>query len=121
MTFLGRVLELQSQKVLRRKLDDDVVERLGRCLRAAADGPFFTDQELADLFRRSRESMRIIAGMWPRLNLAAPDVLDVLERVVAALVERADDERAWEEWIGASPTQLEAAVEIFRRVSEGEV
>ena len=122
MTFLGRVLELQSQKVLRRKLDEDVIERLGRSLHAAAAGPFFTDQELADLFRRSRESMQIVAGMWPRLNLAAPDVLDVVDRVVTALIERASAHGdAWHEWIGAEPTQLEAAVEVFRRVSEGEV
>jgi hypothetical protein len=122
MAFLGRVLEFQSQKVLLRKLDDDVVDRLGHCLRAAAEGPFFTDQELADLFRRSRESMAVIAGMWPKMNLAAPDVLDLLDRLVRALGERAaGDEAAWQEWIGASPTQLDAALEVFRRVSEGEV
>ena len=49
MTFLGRVLEFRSEKVLRRKLDDDVVALLGRCLTAAARGPFFTDPELGDL------------------------------------------------------------------------
>jgi hypothetical protein len=122
MSFLGRVLEYQSQKVLLRKLDDDVVERLGRSLRAAAEGPFFSDRELGDLFRRSRESMQIIAGMWPRMNLAAPDVLDLLDRVVGALVQRHDGgDAAWAEWVDASPTQLEAALEVFRRVSEGEV
>ncbi len=122
MTFLGRVLELQSEKVLRRKLDQDVVDRLGRCLKAAASGPFFTDQELADLFRRSRETMHIVASMWPRLNLAAPEVLDVLERVVTALIERAQThENPWQEWIGSTATQLEAALDVFRRVSAGEV
>lgn len=122
MAFLGRVLELQSQKVLLRKLDDDIVDRLGRCLRAAAEGPFFTDDELAGLFRRSRKSMAVIAGMWPRMNLAAPDVLDLLDRLVRALLERADrDEGAWDEWIDASPEQLQAALEVFRRVSEGDV
>ncbi|MGD2046231.1 MAG: hypothetical protein PVJ80_07555 [Gemmatimonadota bacterium] len=122
MSFLGRVLEYQSQKVLLRKLDDDVVDRLGHCLTAAAEGPFFTDAELGDLFRRSRESMRIVAGMWPRMNLAAPELLDLLERLIPALVERAPaNEGSWSEWVDASPTQLEAAVEVFRRVSEGEV
>jgi hypothetical protein len=122
MTFLGRVLEFRSEKVLLRKLDDDVVERLGRCLTAAARGPFFDDSELADLFRRSRESMSVVAGMWPRLNLAAPDVLDLLEQVVAALLDRGDPgSEVWAEWIGAKPVQLEAALEVFRRVSAGEV
>ena len=45
----------------------------------------FTDDELANLFRRSRESLSVVAGMWPKLNLAAPDVLDLLERIVEAL------------------------------------
>lgn len=122
MTFLGRVLEFRSEKVLRRKLDDDVVELLGRCLTAAARGPFFTDQELADRFRRSRETMDIVAGMWPKVNLAAPEVLDLLERVVEALLERAEPHaEAWEEWVGAKPSKVEVVLEVFRRVSSGEV
>lgn len=123
MTFLGRVLEFRSEKVLRRKLDDDVVAVLGRCLHAAAEGPFFTDQELSELFRRNRESMAIVAGMWPsHLNLAAPEVLDVLERVVGALVARADrDPLAWNRWVDARPAQVGAALEVFRTVSSGDV
>jgi len=123
MTFLGRVLEFRSEKVLLRKLDGDMVALLGRCLTAAAQGPFFTDEELADRFRRSRESMTIVAGMWPtRLNLASPDVFDLLERVVRALLDlAAEDEAAWDHWVGARPLQVEAALEVFRRVSSGEV
>lgn len=122
MTFLGRVLELRSEKVLLRKLDDDVVELLGACLDAAARGPFFTDQELGDLFRRSRETMTIVAGMWPKLNLAAPDVLDLVERVVEALLERVDeDSEEWRQWVGTSREKLEGALEVFRRVVSGEV
>ncbi len=122
MTFLGRVLEFRSEKILRRKLDDDVVELLGRCLTAAARGPFFTDQELGDLFRRSRETLDVVAELWPKLNLAAPAVLDLLERVVEALLERAEDRpEAWAEWVKASPVQLAAVLEVFRRVSSGEV
>jgi hypothetical protein len=122
MTFLGRVLEFQSEKVLLRKLDDDVVELLGKCLVATARGPFFSDEELVDLFRRGRQSLSVIAGMWPKLNLAAPDVLDLLERVVEALIQRADDDRgAWDEWVGEPRVKVETALEVFRRVSSGEV
>jgi hypothetical protein len=122
MTFLGRVVEFQSQKVLRRKLDDDVVETLGRCLLAAARGPFFTDDELRDLFGRGRESIRVVAGMWPRMNLAAPELRELLTRLTAELVNRAESQPdAWEEWIGGPTERVEAAAEIFRRVSTGEV
>jgi hypothetical protein len=122
MTFLGRVLEFRSQKVLLRKLDDDIIETLGRCLLAAARGPFFTDEELSRLFGRGRESVRVIAGMWPRMNLAAPDLRELLVRIGEELVARADgDPEAWAEWIQDPPEKVETAVEIFRRISTGEV
>ncbi len=122
MTFLGRVLELRSEKVLRRKLDDDVVELLGRCLAAAAGGPFFTDEELDRLFGRNRETLSIVSAMWPKVNLAAPEVLDLLQRVVDGLVEREPGHAgAWEEWIGAPVERVRGALEVFRRVSSGEV
>jgi hypothetical protein len=122
LKFFARVLEYQSQKVLRRKLDEDLQDVLGRCLIAAADGPFFTDSQLESLFGRSRESMRVVAGMWPRMNLAAPELPELLSRIVRALTERADPASdSWSEWIGSPPQKLEAAVEVFRRVSAGEV
>ncbi len=122
MTFLGRVLEFQSQKVLLRKLDDDVVELLGRCLLATARGPLFADEELPILFDRSREALQVVAGMWPRMNLAAPDLREILGRIVEELVKRSErDPGQWTEWIDATPTRVEAAFEVFRRVSTGEV
>ena len=122
LTFFARVLEYQSQKVLLRKLDEDVVALLGRCLAAAARGPFFSDAELTSLFGRSRESMQVVAGMWPRMNLATPELRELLRRVAQELIAQGDPEsQPWQEWIAASPQQLEAAVEVFRRVSTGEV
>jgi hypothetical protein len=122
MTFLGRVLEFQSQKVLRRKLDDDVVEVLGRCLLAAANGPFFTEDELRARFGRGQESMRVVAGMWPRMNLAAPELRELLTHLTAELTKQAEGRPdAWKEWIDAPTERVEAAAEVFRRVSTGEV
>ena len=122
MTFLGRVLELQSQKVLRRKLDEDLLAMLGRCLVAATEGPFFGDSELFRVSGRDRDSLRVVAAMWPRMNLAAPDVLGLLERIVPALSERAVERpEDWSEWIGVEPIRLDAALEVFRRVSQGRV
>lgn len=122
MTFLGRVLEFQSQKVMLRKLDDDVVDTLARCLLAATRGPFFRDDELVSLCGRSRGSLEVIFGMWPRMNLAAPDLRELFVCLDAGLRARADDDpRAWNEWLGVPPEKLQAAVELFRRVSTGEV
>jgi hypothetical protein len=122
MSFLGRVLEFQSQKVMLRKLDQDVVDTLGRCLLAAARGPFFSDEELRSVFGRSRHSMEVVAGMWPRMNLAAPDLRELLVALDEALRQkRIEDPNAWDEWIQVPPENLEAAVEVFRRISTGEV
>ncbi len=122
MTFLGRVLEYQSQKVLRRKLDADLSEVIHRCLHAAARGPFFTDDELRELFGRDRASMDVVAMMWKRVNLAAPELLDLVERVGEALVERADrDPAAWEEWVGVPPEKVRTAIDVFGRIARGEV
>lgn len=122
MSFLGRVLELQSQKVMLRKLDDDIVDTLGRCLLAAARGPFFTDEELGTLFGRSRQSIEVVAAMWPRMNLAAPELRELLLSVGGALREKRDSApAAWEEWVSVSPENVDAAVEVFRRVSTGEI
>lgn len=122
MAFLGRVLEYQSQKVLLRKLDDDVVELLGRCLGAAISGPFFDDDELVRRFGRSRESLRVVSGMWPRMNLAAAELLELLRNVTGGLVERAESDAAeWDRWIGSAPETVLASFEVFRKVSTGEV
>lgn len=122
MSFLGRVLEYQSQKVLLRKLDDDVVATLGRCLLAVARTDLFTDAEVVERFGRSRESLQVVAGMWPRMNLAAPELRELLLAITDALVERSDDRaEVWTEWVRVSEENLRAAVEVFRRVSTGEI
>ena len=78
--------------------------------------------ELVERFGRTRESMAVVARMWPRMNLAAPDLRELLVDLGATLVERAETEAdAWREWIGGTPDRLRAAVEVFRRVSTGEV
>jgi len=122
LKFFAHVLEYRSQKVLRRKLDEDLLKLLGRCLAAASEGPFFSDNELEALFGRSRQSMQIVAGMWPRLNLAAPELPQLLSRIAAELTRRIDPESGeWTEWIGGTPEQVTTAAEVFRRVSMGEV
>ncbi len=122
MRFLGRVLEYRSQKVLLRKLDPEIVDVLGGCLRAAAGASLFTDADLGRLFRRDRESLVFLSGMWPKMNLASPDLLDLLERVVRELTSRTEhDPELLRRETGADATRLKAALEVFRRVVTGEV
>jgi hypothetical protein len=117
MTFLGKVLELRSQKVIRRNMDQDVGELVTRCLQAAVEGPFFSDAELEKLFEQERASLSVLAGMWRRMNLASPDLRRTVVGVMEMLLERRDRfPEAWDEHVGASPSQVEAAAEIFRRV-----
>lgn len=42
--------------------DTDTIQE---CLTAAADGPFFDDQEFHTLFGLDREEVRLVAQQWP--------------------------------------------------------
>ncbi len=44
------------------------VDVMGRCLRAAADGPFFEDREFSTLFGLSRSEVRLVAERWPDVD-----------------------------------------------------
>lgn len=122
MKFLGRVLEYRSQKVLLRKLDPDVIDVLGRCLRATVGTSLFTDDDLRRLFRRDRVTLELLSGMWPQMNLASPDLLDLLQCIVRQLTLRTErDPELLRRETGADATRLKAALEVFRRVVTGEV
>ena len=122
MDFLGKVLEVRSQKIIRRGLDDDVVALLGRCLRAAVEGPFFADGEMDQLFAQDRGSLAVVASMWTRMNLAAPDLRRTVESVTEMLLERGPaNQEAWDEWVDADPVKVRAALAVFSRVVSGDV
>lgn len=121
MTFLGKVLELRSQKVIRRRMDPEVAEIVSRALRAAVEGPFFADGEFDPLFEQSRASLTILAGMWDRMNLAAPDLRRTVESVVEMLLQRRGDHpEAWVDLVGRDPNEVRAALDDFRRSVAGE-
>lgn len=117
MDFLAKVLEVRSQKVIRRRMDDDVAEVVSRCLRAAVEGPFFSDDELEELFEMDRASLSVLAGMWRRINLAAPELRRSVSTVVEMLLARREARAgAWGEWVAMEPEEVRAALEEFRRV-----
>lgn len=115
MAYLGKVLELRSQKLLLRRLDAEVVGVITRCLEAAVRGPFFADDELADLFEQDRASLRVVAAMWSRMNLAAPELGRTVAGVMEMLLQRRQGPPgAWEEWVGVPPERVREALEAFR-------
>lgn len=121
MTFLGKVLELRSQKVIRRRMDQEVAATVTDCLRAAVEGPFFSDREMDTLFEQSRASLTILAGMWPRMNLAAPDLRRSVESVLEMLLQRRSDHpEAWDRLIGRPPEEVRRAAADFARVVGGD-
>lgn len=121
MTFLGKVLELRSQKVIRRRMEPEVADTISRALRAAVEGPFFADAEFETLFEQSRASLTILAGMWDRMNLAAPDLRRTVESVVEMLLQRRSDHpEAWVRMVGRDPDAVRAALADFSRSVAGE-
>jgi hypothetical protein len=121
MTYLGKVLELRSQKVLLRRLDDDDVEVISRCLQAAAEGPFFEDDELDTLFAQDRAGLQILAAMWSRMNLAAPDLRRAVVSIMEMLLERHPRfPDAWDERVGMHPERVRGALQVFKGVVSGQ-
>ncbi len=122
MAYLGKVLQLRSQKVLLRAMDDNVTELVTICLRAAVVGPFFSDDELFDLVEQDRASLQILAAMWQKMNLAAPALQRAVEGIMEMLLRRREEHLdAWERLIGAPPERVRGALEVFRRVVRGRV
>lgn len=49
-------------------LTEEEREIVLRCLRAAASGPFFEDDEFFTLFGVSRSELRAVIGAWPNVD-----------------------------------------------------
>lgn len=117
MAFLGKVLQLRSEKVYLRAMDDDVVELISLCLRAAVVGPFFTDDELVPLIEQDRPSLQVTAAMWRRMNLASPTLQRTIEGVMEMLLHRREEHAdAWERLIDVPPERVAGALEVFKKV-----
>lgn len=117
MAYLGKVLALRSQKLVLRQLDPEVVALVSRCLRAAVEGPFFTDEELVDLFEQDRASLVVVAAMWSRMNLASPDLARTVTGVLEMLLQRRDRHpEAWDARVAATPDRVTGALEVLRSV-----
>lgn len=115
MAYLAKVLQLRSQKLLLRQMDRDVLDLITRCLRAAVLGPFFSDEDLVELLEQDRPSLQVVAAMWQRMNLAAPELRRTVEGVMEMLLRRREAHpEAWDRLVGAPPERVHGALEVFR-------
>ncbi|MGB9067819.1 MAG: hypothetical protein WCC21_04560 [Candidatus Acidiferrales bacterium] len=81
---------------------------LGQALRAAADGPFFDDEEFHTLFGLTRSEVRGVADAWPNVEFQSEDVQLAVNNSLNNLLgypHRQDS--VWSEWISVNPRQLD--------------
>jgi len=87
---------------------------VGQALRAAADGPFFDDDEFHTLFGLTRAEVRNVADAWPNVELQSEDVQLAVNNSLNNLLgypHRQDS--VWSEWISVNRRQLD---ELFSRL-----
>jgi hypothetical protein len=81
---------------------------LGRCLRAAAHGPFFPDWEFHSLFGLERAEVAAIAARWPKVDAAEKDVRLAIHNALGNLLGYPHDEgEAFRKWIGEPFEEVE--------------
>jgi len=88
--------------------------------RAVAFESFEEDRALA-LLERAAKSLERACVPWSLASGLAGDERSAGSLDAGLRARAEDDSEAWEEWIQVPPENLEAAVELFRRVSTGEV
>lgn len=108
MAFLGKVLEIRSRKLVLEHLTDEEVDLISRSVAGAAEGGYFEDSELPGFFEQDRDSLRVVAGLWTRMNLLSPDLARTLIGVLEMLPQRRDRDPAdWRRRFGDAPSPLE--------------
>jgi len=88
---------------------------LGRCLRAAANGPFFPDWEFHTLFGLERAKVAAIAARWPHVDGDDEDVRLAINNALANLLGYPHDEpEAFKQWIGEPSEEVERVFKKWR-------
>ena len=92
------------------------MEVVGRCLRAAADGPFFPDWEFHTLFGLERGEVAAVAARWPRVDDRNEDVRLSIRGALNNLIGYPHDEpAALATLVGEPVAELERIFEKWRR------
>ena len=89
-------------------LSQHEADLVGRCLRAAVDGPFFEDAEFHTLIGASRAEARAVAIGWPDVSGTDETVTCVINNALLNLFGYPHgDVAAWERLVGASPIEIQ--------------
>lgn len=95
-------------------LDAGDTELVGRCLRAAASGPFFPDWEFQTLIGADRDRVQALADAWPNVDLSEPEPMDAIQSVLANLLGYPHgEEEAWRRLISVPPATVQRVLETL--------
>jgi hypothetical protein len=87
------------------------ISLIGRCLRAAVEGPFFPEVEFGTLFGISRLELAALATSWPDADWHSPRVrLAVLNSLNNLTGYPHREEEAWQELIGSPREEVVEAL-----------
>ncbi len=86
-----------------------------RCLRAAAEGPFFPDWEFHALFGLERAVVATVAARWPNVDDATEDVHLAIDNSLGNLIGYPHNEgEAIRDWIGEPLEEIERIFSKWR-------
>jgi hypothetical protein len=80
---------------------------IGRCLRAAVEGPFFDEAEFPTLIGVTRTEARRLAFAWPTVSHTDETVASAVNNMLLNLFGYPHgDEAAWAQLIGVSQSEI---------------
>jgi hypothetical protein len=87
---------------------DEETRVIGECLRAAAEGPFFDDEEYHALFGLTREEVARVATQWPHVSMEDETVqLAVANAMVNLVGYPHGEEAAWSRYISVPRDEVD--------------
>ena len=87
---------------------------VAKCLRAAADGPFFPEWEFKTLIGVTRVDLRRLAINWELGVANGEDIVAVVNALNALVGYPHGEEEAWSSFIDADPSLVSAVIDTIR-------
>jgi len=97
-------------------LTEEEADVVRRCVRAAAEGPFFPDLEFHTLFGLERAEVAAVAARWPQLDDKEEDVRLAINNTLNNLLGYPHDRpEAFRELIGAPWEEVQRIFSKWRK------